>query len=300
MKTTTGLQNLFTTLSNNNDTANASLGLELMNDSYRRACADRDWDFLQKSLTFNSVAAQQFYNLPYDYSSLIDCFMTLGTTTYIPKECPTREFWDQLNQQTTFQSDFPEWYFIFNGQIGFYPTPSTSTTNGITVNYRRTVIDLSIADYTTGTVSATNGSTTLTGSGTTWTTPMIGRYIRITPSNTAASSGDGVWYQISNVSSTTSITLVKAYNGTTITGGSYVLGQVPLLPEPYQDMPIYDALSMFYTTINPDSVRAKLFKEKFDELFTQLKADHGTKTQDPAIHDVDMGPLNNPNLFITL
>lgn len=299
MKTYTGLTNLYQTLTNNTDAANLSLGAELMNDSYRRVCSDRDWDFLQKSANISSVSGTQFYYLPYDYSSLIDCFMTIGSTTYIPKECPTREMWDMLNQQTTFQSNFPEFFFIYNGQIGFYPIPSTSTVNGITVNYRRTVTDLSIADYTTGTIAATNGSTTITGSGTTWTSPMIGRFLRITASNTAASAGDEVWYEITAVASATSATIRKAYNGTTMSGGAYIIGQIPALPEPYQDMPIYDAASIFYTSINPDATRAKLFRERFDTLFTKLSQDHGTKTQDPIIHDIDMGPIQNPNLFWT-
>jgi len=299
MKTCTGLQSLYKTLSNNNDSANAALGLEIMNDSIRRVCSDRDWDFLQKSATANTVAAQQFYYLPEDYSSLIDVSVTLGTTKYIPRECPTREYWDMLNQETSFQSNFPEYYFIYNGQIGFYPTPSSSTSNAITYNYRRTVIDLSIDDYTTGTLSATNGSTTVTGSGTSWTSPMTGRFIRITPSNTAASTGDGFWYEIASVTNSTTIVLVKAYNGTTTTGAAYTLGQVPALPEPYQDMPIYEACRIFYTSVNPDAERAKEFKDRFDELFTKLSADHGTKTMDPVIHDAMPAFIQNPNNYLS-
>jgi hypothetical protein len=237
MYSKTTLLNLYSSLTNDSATPNQTLGLQLMNDSIRRICADRDWDFLQKSKTVLTVAAQQFYNLPYDYDSLITCNIMNGTTLYIPKECPSREFWDVLNQQTTFQSNFPEYFFIYNGQIGFYPTPSTGALT-INLNYRRTIIDLSMADYSTGNVVAVaNGGTTVTGSGTTWTAPMVGRYIKIIPTDVAATSGDGVWYEISAVGGATSLTIKKGYNGTALaaTTATYIISQVPILPEAYQD-----------------------------------------------------------------
>lgn len=303
MKSYTDLRNLFGTMTNNLAPENLTLGDELLNDSIRRICSDRDWDFLQKSATANLVAGQQFYTLPYDYNTLIDTFVTIGTTTYIPKECPTREYWDILNQQTTFQSNFPEWFFIFNGQLGLYPTPSTSITNGLTFVYRRSVVDLNAADYLTGTVAgATNGSTTITGTGTTWTSPMTGRFLRITASNTAASSGDNAWYEIASVTNSTTLVLKKPYAGATIgptAGAAYLIGQMPPLPEPYHDLPVYEAAEVYYTALNPDVSRAELLEKRKNELFTKLSQDHGTKTLDPAIHDTGMDYPANPNLFIS-
>jgi len=300
VKSYTGLRNLYATLTNNNDSANLVLGDELINDSLRRVYSERDWDFLQKSGTASTVAGTQFYTLPYDYDELIDVTITIGTTKYVPIECPNQTFWDYLNRSTTFQSDFPEYYYIFNGQIGFYPTPSGSNSNAITYNYRRKVVDLSIADFTTGTVSATNGSTTITNSGSNWTAPMAGRFIKLTPTNTAASTGDGVWYEVASVSSATVLLLVKPYNGTTTAGAAYTLSQVPILPESYQDMPVYDAASTYFSSINPNRMQAELYAKKAEYLLNKLRADHGTKTTDPSIHDAFPRKILNPNLFITL
>lgn len=65
--------------------------------------------------------------------------------------------------------------------------------------------------YTTGTLSVNQGSTTVTGSGTTWTSAMIGRQIFIS----------NRWYVIANVGSTTSITLATAFADANVSGGTY-------------------------------------------------------------------------------
>lgn len=71
-------------------------------------------------------------------------------------------------------------------------------------------------EYTTGTVSVTNGSATVTGSGTTFTSGMVGRKIRV-------NSGEA--YVISAYSSATSITLAVAYAGTTASAQTYSIYQ---------------------------------------------------------------------------
>lgn len=70
-----------------------------------------------------------------------------------------------------------------------------------------------VAPYETGTVSVTNNSTTVTGSGTTFTSAMVGRKIRV---NT-----DNAYYRISAFVSATEITLEAPYQGSTDSGLSY-------------------------------------------------------------------------------
>lgn len=74
-----------------------------------------------------------------------------------------------------------------------------------------------VAPYETGTVSATNGSKTITGSGTTFTSAMVGRKIRV--------SSDTTYYVIASFTSTTSIELEQAYQGTTASGSTYSIFQ---------------------------------------------------------------------------
>lgn len=71
------------------------------------------------------------------------------------------------------------------------------------------------ATYTTGTLTATNGSKTLTGSGTTWDASWAGRKIRI--------YNDNAYYRILSVDSSTSITLEQSYQGTTGSAYTYTI-----------------------------------------------------------------------------
>lgn len=299
------LQTHWSNLCNDGSSAAQTLGLTLYNDAYKVLCAEKDWDFLQKSFTASTVASQQFYALPFDYDEIIDVTVTVGTTQYLPKEAPSRQKWDELNETTSFKSNFPEWFYIFNQQIGFWPTPSSSTTNAISINYRRRVIDLSISDVTAGTVDSTStvsGTTTINGSGTSWNASMIGQFIRVTPSTAVASNGDGFWYEIATVPSATSLTTVRTYGGAALSAGagaSYTIGQLPILPEAYQLLPMYKALQPYFGSINPDVERYKAYVDLYESLHANMLADHGAKSTNVLIETVGYESVINPNLTIS-
>jgi len=75
-----------------------------------------------------------------------------------------------------------------------------------------------LAEYTTGTVTVTNGSKTVTGDGTTFTVFMVGRKFRI-------DADDDTYYIISGFTSITEITLETPYQGTTASGGVFTIWQ---------------------------------------------------------------------------
>lgn len=74
-----------------------------------------------------------------------------------------------------------------------------------------------VAEYITGTVTVTNGSASVTGSGTTFTSGMVGR--RILP------SGSNKSYKITGYGSATSLTIESAYEGTTVSGVNYSIAK---------------------------------------------------------------------------
>jgi len=82
-------------------------------------------------------------------------------------------------------------------------------------NYREGYLVLT-ALYNTGTITLTNASQTVTGSGTTFTSEMKGRKL-IAP--------NGESYRISSYVSTTSLILDKPYQGATAAGASYSIWQ---------------------------------------------------------------------------
>ena len=72
-----------------------------------------------------------------------------------------------------------------------------------------------VAKYATGTITATNGSATITGSGTTFTAAMVGRKLIV--------GGDSTAYVIKTFTSATSITLESVYQGTTVSGSTFAI-----------------------------------------------------------------------------
>jgi hypothetical protein len=89
------------------------------------------------------------------------------------------------------------------------------------------------ANYTTGTVTLTNGSKTVTGSGTTWNT-LVDAGMLLQRGNERA-------YVVASVDSTTQITLRDAYEGTTGSGISYTLSPIYKITaaDPYESGEFY-------------------------------------------------------------
>lgn len=280
--------------------ANQSDGAGNANDVYRKICAMKDWPFLEQLRTLSTTASTQFTTLPYDCDLVRSVYVipTGSSFRYTPKEAPSREYWDQLNL-SSFTSDIPEWYFVFAGQIGLWPTPA-STSNTIGIIQKSRVIDLSVADLTSSTVtSIANGATTVTLSGG-LTTLMAGMYIRITYTGGAATTGDGVWYQIASVTSSTVLELTRKYGGTTIAAATAActIGQMPLLPEAFHDTPWKGASAMYWEKeMDP---RGASFRASYDEDILNLVRSYSSPTTGMVLDDGEDVDILNPNLTIRI
>ncbi|MFV3287063.1 hypothetical protein ACNFCI_23940, partial [Pseudomonas sp. NY15356] len=72
--------------------------------------------------------------------------------------------------------------------------------------------------YRTGTVAITAGQTTVTGTGTNFSAnARVGD---------ALLGPDGNWYEVTNIASTTVLSILPAYKGATVTGGTYAITPV--------------------------------------------------------------------------
>jgi len=301
-QTYTGRRNLFGNLCNNSATATLALADTLMNMVEKRIISARDWPFLWRQYTKTTVAGERSIKLPPYTNKPQSVYVTVGSYRYSPREITDRTEWDRLNAVSV-SSDIATYYFVYDGSIELYPTPSTSA-NVVTFNARRIGKDLSRADYTTGTITtvATSGViTTVTGSGTAWTAAMIGRYIRIDGTD-AANTGDSFWYEIATVPTSTTLTLVRTYGGTAITAGSatYTIGELSLLPEPHDTLPVYEALQVYYTSVDPNQNKAVLYGKMASDGYTQMIKDHGSKVNVVVDDGTGGFPIINPNLSLTL
>ena len=244
----------------------------------------------------------QAYNIPANISKIKNDTINVGQLRFVPAPIQTRGEWDLINF-LPYNSDIPNYYFIYNGQLLIWPIPST-TGNIITFNYKARVPDLSFADYTTGTLAASGmvvGSTSVTGLGTTWSSEfplntdvsIFNIQIRADPST----GGDGIWYPVSMFTSDTTLVLgvpvVNAPNITTAT--TYTIGQFPLLSEDFHDMLVHGALMTYFSSVNKDPDQFKLFQTMYTERLALLEDYAGTKSV-----QVDLGAqpqFSNPNLF---
>ena len=289
MKSCTQYQTDFGTITGNTSTANLAFGMTLVNDSLRYLTSK--FYLNERTYTDTTVAQQQFYNLPPQVKELINLTVTIGTVKWIPKLAPSRDYWDSLNV-ITFYQDYPSFFFPYNNQVGIFPAPA-SAGNTITMNYKVRIKDLSQADYTTGNVSVTTNTTTITGGTTTFVKNMEDRWIRI-----AEPAGDGNWYQIKTYVSATELTLYNNYTGPTVASStSYIIGECPIMPEDYQDLALYRALQIYYNSRVPNPQQSELYKSLYDAGYAMLDAEFGQKTTNVALTDTD-APVYNPNLFV--
>lgn len=371
----TDLVNFWGALSQNTSTENLALGKTLINDEQRKVM--QDYFFNENSFSISTVAGQQFYPLPYNYSKLKTGTLTIGGLKWTPTEILSRRDWDELNTITNYTSDIPNNFFIYNNQFGLWPAPS-STGNMITFNYKIRVPDLTFTDYVIGTVTTSdtrgvtafnqlyggstgytstvgnttsggtgtgatvnttcvsgvvtsitinvqgtgytlgdvltitggdgtakftvtniNQSMTVTGLGTTWLSNYIttagsvlnlNLWIRLN-----APLGDNNWYQINSIETDTSLTLVNPYQGATVSGASYTIGQPSLLLEDFQDILVYQPLVFYFSTIQPNEAKASEFKNMREGVIKMMDDYVGTKSLNVNLARPAVG--ENPNLY---
>lgn len=243
----------------------------------------------------------QSYPIPANVSKIKNDTITIGQLVYTPAPVQSIQEWTMLNA-LPYTSDIPNYFFIYNNQVNFWPIPSSSG-NIITFNYQSRTPNLSFADYSTGTLSSIAvGDNTITGVATSWNTTglfplntdlsFFNLYLRITPP-----SGDGIWYPIQQFNSDTEVVLSTPIQvAPSSTAASYTIGQLPLLQEDFHDMLVYGALTIYFTSIVNDKGKYDMYQSLFAQRLELLKAYAGSKSV-----NVDLGqqPIqNNPNLYL--
>lgn len=296
MRTYSSYLSDYQSFSQNTSATNQTFGMKMVNDAVRYLVGIFFFNEATYTVPGGTVSGQQGYTLPFNDKQVINTTVTVGTVLWQPRECATRKEFDALNV-IPFQNPFPQYYYIYNNQLLIWPTPSEDG-DTITINYKRRIKDLSAPDYTTGTVTVTNASTAITGSGTAWTTNMAGRWINVPQTTDNTTSGDDEWYQIASVTSATALVLDNQYQGATATSvsGGYTIGEVPILPEDFQDLPLYRALYLYHNSISPNPQKAALYKAMYDEGYKFLDEEFGSKTASVGINPLAADAIN-PNLF---
>ena len=220
----------------------------------------------QNQTTLSTVANQQYYDYPLGIMDIENVVVTVGNVNYPCDVINSQYNWNILNAIQIQASAIPQFIFprspylpaASGGGFGIWPVPQAVYT--VTFYQHGRTRNLSVDDYTTGTVSLTNGSGTITGSGTTFISPMVGRFLQVTD---VTNPGYGYWYLISGYSSATSLSMVPTWQGTTGSGLTYRIGEVPNLPDEGNIILCDGATADFFGGIRLDVTKFTWWNNKF-------------------------------------
>jgi hypothetical protein len=214
-----------------------------INEGKNMIMEDLGKNVTERTKTITSVASQATYDLPIKFHRLKSATYTSGGQQMPIEIVESQEIWNELQYINTGTSDTITHCFvnyplgINEATISLFPTPS-SASNSLIIVYESKEVDMTEDDYTDGTVTVTNGDATVTGSSTTFTAGMVGRYF--------ATDNDKNWYRIESFTSTTSIELNKAFEGTTGATQTYRIIEAMPIPERLHTLPIFYAASFIY------------------------------------------------------
>lgn len=195
-----------------------------------------------RSQTASTVASQQYYHYPPDINNIESVSITIGSATYVLDVVDSQDKWNKLNAVQYTPSTIPRFFFPRRDDVGIWPIPGDVYT--LTMNYTYRLKDLSNDDYSTGTISTTQDSQVVTGSGTTFTSSMVGRWFKATT--------DGYFYRLNTFNSTTSISLESVFEGSSVSGGAYTIGESPEIPPELHMLIPYHAVAMYYSGFRKD------------------------------------------------
>lgn len=241
--------------------------------------------FTRKSKNADLVADQQYYQLPPDAIRPIGVTVLIGTRRYPVKQIRSEYQWNQINTVSQTAS-WAQYYFVKGSdEIGLWPIPSAAVSSGLEVQYEPRDKDLSQDDVTTGTVTCTNGSVTITHSGTSFSQSMIGRVFKVTDGT------DGYWYRIAGFTSSSVLSLEEPFIGLSGSGKTYKIGEAFIFPSEFHDAPVDYALYRFFE-LNNDPNRAQYHRNAFDSALINARQSYASSSSSSVVVAQDTMGLN--------
>jgi hypothetical protein len=220
---------------------------EDMNTGYSMFNAKFARYYSRKQQFTDVVAGQGIYQTPIDCIKIIGMTVSVSNTYQVPiKEVRSEFEWRQITAYP-YSSNWPAYYYMIgNDEVALWPTPSQTVANGLRYYYQQTDHDLSVEDIVSTaigqTCTVTNGSPTVTSTGSTFTSQLIGLQFQLTGIT------DLTWYEIANVPDASTLTLKSAVVVPSASGLNFRIGQCSILPGQYQDTPIHYALGLFFAS----------------------------------------------------
>lgn len=250
---------------------------EDMNTGYHLFNAKLSRYFSRKQQFTDLNDGQQIYQTPIDCIRVIGMTVAVSNTYQTPvKEIRSEYEWRQITAYP-YNSNWPAFYFMIgNDELALWPTPSQDVTNGLRFYYQQQDHDLSVEDVTSTststTVTVTNGSETVTATGAAFTAQMKGLWFQVTGVT------DLTWYEIVDVPDTETLTLKSAFVGISGSAQAFRVGQLSILPEEYQDVPINYALYLYFSS-KANEQRSSYHKGLYDTSLEEALEAYSSSTE---------------------
>lgn len=264
-----------------------------INDCCHKVLSLSDWNFNKSYKDYTTTANQKDFEKPYNAAKIGGVRVYTGGVYYMPREMKNDRIWEQINYVVTY-SDVPS-YWHYNdetGMVELYPT-HTSASDTVRIYFTKRTRDLSVADYTTGTVTTVANDQTITGAGATWVLKMEGRYIKIT--DTSNIIGD-MWFEIESVVPASSTLEIKENMPVASAGASYTIAEMIPFMDGFEDIAFWYALDKFYQ-MKEMPVMAREYERMYNEALSEMigrdqKSADGVLVQELPVETIN--PNTNP------
>lgn len=229
--------------------ANETIGKDRIQHIYNQLAEQVGNQIVEKTKYGDLKDGQRSYLLPPDYimGSLKDIRVKVSSQWYPVDTTENNDLWHMYATNSTDEANIPKLARVMNNDGQLYleldPIPDTDLTDALEIVFDGYLDPLSFPNiYATGTISVSNGGTTITGSGTTFTSSMARRFIKPT--------GAKYWYEIKTFNSTTGLTLVNNYQEATVSGVTFQIAELLRLPTGLHYAPVYGAAEIYYRPTN--------------------------------------------------
>lgn len=238
------------------------------------------------------------YQLPENAIKGDELVIVVENKRYPLKRIDDRTRWDRITSGVVGR-EIPEYYrYVTNDLYEIWPIPTkdyliSSGDSYGELTYEGYAKTLSEDDYSTGTVAVTTATKYVTGTSTVFTQAMVGSFFIV-----ENGGDDSRPYRISEVTSPTQLILENHFDGETLTGANYVIGEIPEIPTEYVDALMDFALFREYMR-RKNRTLAKDHRDLYESAIMEAKEKYSGADSSQVIEskrsgsydDMMMGPV---------
>lgn len=219
---------------------------EVINHYYREIAAEVGNNLVERTKYASSVENYRAIYLPPDHIEIKNVRFKQGTNWFLLEQVYTPEQWYSLTSYPSY-SDIPSKFMVFWDEgrirIEFDPIPNLNGSNNIEILYSGQFDPLVFpAVYDTGTISLTEEDATVTGSGTTFASSMVNRFIK---------ADDGKhYYEIDSITNGTELELITKFQEPDISASAYEIVELMRIPPEYHMIPAYGAAMEYWMPLD--------------------------------------------------